>query len=205
MGYQGKTMTPVSFRNSITITLPMWMNGFIESWQDGFETVEKRMRFVIACASKSISSNSGGPFAAAVFDHISHALVAAGVNLVTTQCCSSAHAEIVALSFAQQNLGRFDLSDGGKCQYELVTSTAPCAMCLGAVPWSGVTRLACGARDEDARAVGFDEGAKVADWIAQLNNRGIEVLTDVCREEAASVLRSYASLGGIIYNSKNSF
>jgi tRNA(Arg) A34 adenosine deaminase TadA len=204
MGYQGKTMTPVSLRNSITITLPIWMDEFIQSWQYGFDTVEKRMCFVIACASKSISSNSGGPFAAAVFEHTSHALVAAGVNLVTTQCCSSAHAEIVALSFAQQNLGRFDLSDGGKCQYELVTSTAPCAMCLGAVPWSGVARLVCGARDEDARAVGFDEGAKVADWIAQLNSRGIEVLTDVCREEAVSVLRAYASLGGIIYNSRTS-
>ncbi|HEX2957906.1 MAG TPA: nucleoside deaminase [Chitinispirillaceae bacterium] len=198
-------MTPGILRKSITITLPAWMDDFISQWTEGFETVEQRMRFVIACALKSVSSNSGGPFAAAVFDQTSHALVAAGVNLVTTQCCSSAHAEIVALSFAQQNLGRFDISDGGKLHYELVTSTAPCAMCLGAVPWSGVTRLVCGARDEDARAVGFDEGAKVTDWVAQLNRRGIEVITDVCREEAASVLRSYASLGGVIYNSRNSF
>lgn len=197
-------MRPVTLRNSITITLPAWMDEFILSWKSGFETVEQRMRFVIACASKSISSNSGGPFAAAVFERASHTLVAAGVNLVTTQCCSSAHAEIVALSFAQRNLGRFDLSDGGTLQFELVTSTAPCAMCLGAVPWSGITRLVCGARDEDARAVGFDEGAKVIDWIPQLNSRGIEVLTDVCRDEAAEVLRAYASLGGMIYNSRSS-
>jgi hypothetical protein len=34
---------------------------------------------------------------------------------------------------------------------------------FGAVPWSGVRRLACGARDEDASDIGFDEGPKMAD------------------------------------------
>lgn len=192
------------FSHSITITLPEWIDDFVKSWSDGFETTEKRMRFVIACAKKNISCRSGGPFAAAVFDCYTDTLVAPGVNLVTTQCCSSAHAEIVALSCAQKTLSRFDLSDGGRAEYELVTSAAPCAMCLGAIPWSGVTRLVCGARDEDARRVGFDEGAKVTDWIAQLGTRGIEVVTDVCREEAASVLTSYASEDGIIYNSRSS-
>lgn len=193
-----------AFSRSINIKLPDWIDDFVNSWDDDFETVEKRMRFVIACAKRSVSCRSGGPFAAAVFDCSTDTLIAPGVNLVTTQCCSSAHAEIVALSCAQQTLGRFDLSDGGRVQYELVTSTAPCAMCLGAIPWSGVTRLVCGARDADARGVGFDEGAKVTDWITQLGNRGIDVLTDICREEAASVLRSYASEGGIIYNSRSS-
>jgi tRNA(Arg) A34 adenosine deaminase TadA len=203
VGKRREKVNRVLFSHSITITLPEWIDDFVQSWSDSFETTEKRMRFVIACAKKSISLKSGGPFAAAVFDCSSNTLVAPGVNLVTTQCCSSAHAEIVALSCAQKTLSRFDLSDGGRAEYELVTSTAPCAMCLGAIPWSGVTRLVCGARDEDAREVGFDEGAKVTDWIAQLGARGISVLTDICREEAASVLRSYASEDGIIYNSRS--
>jgi tRNA(Arg) A34 adenosine deaminase TadA len=73
-------------------------------------------------------------------------------------------------------------------------------MCFGASPWSGVRRLVCGARDEDARAIGFDEGPKLADWITALNDRGIAVLRDVLRDEAVGVLKDYIEAGGIIYN-----
>jgi tRNA(Arg) A34 adenosine deaminase TadA len=110
------------------------------------------------------------------------------------------HAEIVALALAQKILGRYDLSDGGKLHYELVAAAEPCAMCFGAVPWSGVQRLVCGARDEDARAIGFDEGPKMADWVKALNDRGITVVRDVLRGEASDVLREYAAAGGMIYN-----
>jgi len=73
-------------------------------------------------------------------------------------------------------------------------------MCFGAVPWSGVTRLVCGARDEDARSIGFDEGPKLANWVEALEQRGITVVRDVLREQAANVLREYADTGGTIYN-----
>ena len=121
--------------------------------------------------------------------------------MVVTSNCSVLHAEIVALVLAQKTLGRYDLSDEGRLHYDLVAATEPCAMCFGAVPWSGVRRLVCGARDEDARAIGFDEGPKLDDWVAALNNRGIAVLRDVLREEAAAVLREYVAVGGMIYNS----
>ena len=124
-------------------------------------------------------------------------LIAAGVNLVVPAHASIAHAEMIALTLAQQRLGTHDLSETG-C--ELATSTEPCAMCLGAIPWSGVTRLLCGARDEDARAVGFDEGAKPANWVQELTSRGIEVVRDVLRDEARAVLRDYKQSGGTIYN-----
>ena len=62
--------------------------------------------------------------------------------------------------------------------------------------------LLCGARAEDARAVGFDEGEKPADWPAALERRGISVGRDVLREEAAAVLRRYAEGGGEIYNAR---
>lgn len=75
-------------------------------------------------------------------------------------------------------------------------------MCLGAIPWSGVSRLVCGARDEDARRIGFDEGDKPSDWIGRLRKRGIEVVRDVSRTEAVSVLEEYARNGGIIYNGR---
>ena len=108
--------------------------------------------------------------------------------------------EIVALILAQQKTGSFDLGAEGMGPYELVTSTEPCAMCLGAVQWSGVRGLVCGAQGEDAERIGFDEGEKPANWKEALERRGISVVRDVCREEAATVLREYAESGGVLYN-----
>jgi tRNA(Arg) A34 adenosine deaminase TadA len=73
-------------------------------------------------------------------------------------------------------------------------------MCLGAVPWSGVSRLICGARDEDARRIGFDEGSKPTNWIGELEQRGIVVVRDVLRQKAVKVLEEYKASGGPIYN-----
>ncbi len=85
-------------------------------------------------------------------------------------------------------------------EYELVASTEPCAMCLGAIPWSGIRSIVYAARDEDARSCGFDEGAKPKDWIEQLEKRGILVCTDVLRKEAKDILEQYTSNGGVVYN-----
>jgi tRNA(Arg) A34 adenosine deaminase TadA len=183
----------------ICVILPPWVESFIETAPAVFRDGEERMRFVIALARRNVQEETGGPFAAAVFDEKGR-LVAPGINLVIATNCSVLHAEIVALMFAQRKLARYDLSDGNRQRFELVSTTEPCAMCFGAVPWSGVQRLVCGARDEDARAIGFDEGPKLKDWVSALNSRGIAVQRDVLREEATAVLREYAAAGGVIYN-----
>jgi len=187
----------------IHIELPLWLQRLAVDEREVYGTREKRMEFVIGLSRQNIENESGGPFAAAVFDRGSGRLIAAGVNLVTSAGLSIAHAEMVALMQAQALLGGFDLGGAGMPECELVTSTAPCAMCLGAVPWSGVRAVVCGARDEDARAVGFDEGSKRQDWVRELEVRGIEVAQDVLRDEAAAVLRGYADRGGIVYNGRN--
>ncbi len=137
-----------------------------------------------------------------MFDLSTDRLVAPGVNLVTATNLSAAQAEIVAIMIAQRVLGDFDLGGRGHPPYELVASTEPCAQCFGAVPWSGVRRLACGARDKDASEIGFDEGPKTADWVSSLERRGISVVRDVHRAEAAAVLQEYAERGGSIYNAR---
>jgi tRNA(Arg) A34 adenosine deaminase TadA len=183
----------------LRISLPSWVEPFIETAPAVFRDVEERMRFVIALARRNVQEGTGGPFAAAVFDEKGR-FIAPGINLVIASNCSVLHAEIIALMLAQKSLARYDLSDGGRQHYDLVSTTEPCAMCFGAMPWSGVRQLVCGARDEDARAIGFDEGPKLADWVSALNSRGITVQRDVLREEAAAVLRDYAAAGGVIYN-----
>ena len=182
----------------LLITLPDWVERFLRLQPKVFSTVEDRMRLVLALARQNIEHQTGGPFGAAIFDDHG-CLIAPGINLVTATNCSVLHAEIVAIMLAQQRLGRYDIG-GGKDRYELVASTEPCAMCFGAVPWSGVARLTCGARDEDARRIGFDEGPKLADWQQALAERGIAVLRDILHEEAVAVLDQYSGLGGIIYN-----
>jgi tRNA(Arg) A34 adenosine deaminase TadA len=137
-----------------------------------------------------------------VFEMESGRLVAAGVNLVVYEGCSIRHAEMIALMLAQKSVGTFDLGAVGIPGCELVTSAEPCAMCLGAIPWSGVRRLVSGARGEDVEAIGFDEGSKPDGWGGELERRGIEVIRDCCRDEAVAVLREYAGKGGPLYNSR---
>jgi tRNA(Arg) A34 adenosine deaminase TadA len=184
----------------VTINLPAWVDSFLATAPTVFKSIEDRMRFVLDLSEQNVQNGTGGPFAASVFEHDGR-LVAAGVNLVVATNCSVFHAEIVALVLAQRVMGRYDLSDGGRLHYDLFATTEPCAMCFGAIPWSGVQRLICGARDEDARAIGFDEGPKMIDWVTALNDRGIEVVRDVLRPDAVAVIQDYAAIGGTIYNS----
>jgi tRNA(Arg) A34 adenosine deaminase TadA len=182
-----------------TTRLPNWLTEMLNHSAKHFPTREDRMRFVNALARENVKSKTGGPFGAGVFDS-SGCLVAPGVNLVELSNCSILHAEMVAIALAQKNLGRYDISDNGKCNYELVVSAEPCAMCFGAIPWSGVARVVCGARDEDARSIGFDEGPKLHNWVESLEERGIQVSLDVLRRESVDVLKLYVQLGGAIYN-----
>lgn len=181
------------------LRLPEWIPDFLRSRVSrDLSEVSARMDLILEMATLHVSEGTGGPFAAGVFSMSNHRLVAVGVNLVMPAATPVAHAEVVAFTMAGQALGSFDLSASGPT--ELVSSTEPCAMCLGAVQWSGVRRLVCGASDADARSIGFDEGHKPDDWVAGLEARGVEVLQGVRRDAAAKVLRGYVSEGGHVYN-----
>lgn len=186
----------------VTLGLPGWVEELLSDPERTYPTEEDRMRLVVELSRLNVERGTGGPFGAAIFERETGRLLAPGMNLVVPSSCSVAHAEMVAIMIAQQVAGDFDLGGGGKPAYELYASTEPCAMCFGATPWSGVRGLLCGARDEDARAVGFDEGAKLPDWITALEERGISVKRDVLREDAARVLRDYANSGGEVYNAR---
>lgn len=186
----------------LTLRLPAWIEDVLPDSAATYSTDQDRMALAIELARQNVRRGTGGPFGAAIFDATTHTLVAAGVNLVTSQGCSVAHAETLAIMFAQRRLGTHDLAATGRPPHELATSAVPCAMCLGAIPWSGIRRVVCGAREEDVRAVGFDEGDKPAEWAQKLQARGITVIQDVRRAEAAEVLGEYARRGGPIYNSR---
>ncbi len=170
--------------------------------RDIFANTEERMSLALEVAAENIK-HGGGPFGAAVFDEQGK-LISIGMNLVTPTNCSVLHAEVVALIQAEQALHSYDLSNHGKSHMQLVTTCEPCTMCLGAVIWSGVDSMICGARDEDARAIGFDEGPKPGNIFEELEQRGIHVVRDVLRDEAVEILQRYHSSGNPIYNAGKS-
>lgn len=186
---------------SYTVKLPSWVHAVLPDADMVYATAAERMELAITLAASNIV-NRGGPFGAAIFERYSGRLVAPGINLVLQTNCSVVHAEIVSIMLAQQQVANFDLGAEGLPDYELVTTTEPCAMCLGAIPWSGISSLVCGARDEDARSIGFDEGDKPDDWPRKLQSRTISVTRDVLRDKAKAVLQQYVDAGGIIYNGR---
>jgi guanine deaminase len=92
----------------------------------------------------------GGPFGALIVRD--GAVIATGVNAVTTTNDPTAHAEVVAIRTACQAIGDFRL-DG--CV--LVTSCEPCPLCLAASLWARLDRVIYAADRHDAARGGFDD------------------------------------------------
>lgn len=88
------------------------------------------------------------PVGAVVISNSGELLAAAG-NERLLRSDPTAHAEVLALRAAGQQLGDWQLTG---CS--LVVTLEPCTMCAGAVVQSRVQRLVFGAWDEKAGAVG---------------------------------------------------
>jgi len=191
----------MTIHSHCSFELPAWVKPFLVDWQQPLSSISVRMQLAIALSRESVMQKTGGPFGAVVVHEKTGELLSVGINLVTTAGLSIAHAEMVALSLAQLSVGQWNLSHSGPLQ--LVTSCEPCAMCFGALPWSGISSLICGARKQDAEAAGFDEGDKPGQWVKSLQRRDIEVERGVLRSEAAAVLAYYSDNGGSIYNASH--
>ncbi|MCC7153856.1 MAG: nucleoside deaminase [Bryobacterales bacterium] len=108
------------------------------------------LRRAIELAVENVRSGRGGPFGAVII--ADGAIVAEGVNQVTSTNDPTAHAEVVAIRAACRKLGRFDLRG---CQ--IYASCEPCPMCLAAIYWARIDQLYFGATHKDAAAAGFDD------------------------------------------------
>jgi tRNA(Arg) A34 adenosine deaminase TadA len=184
---------------AVAASCPEWMEQAVD-WGTRYATDESRMSLAIELARQNVQRGTGGPFGAAVFESSTGALVAAGVNSVTRLQNSMLHAEVLAIMLAESRVGSYTLLGPELPHHELVTTCDPCAMCLGAVLWSGVRRLVTGADRADASALDFDEGPVFPESYAYLEARGVVVVRGVLRREAAAVLELYRRQGGVIYN-----
>ena len=95
---------------------------------------EEFMREAIALSKENISTTMGGPFGAVVVKD--GKIIGRGVNNVTTCNDPTAHAEIVAIRQACEEMEDFSLAG---C--EIYSSCEPCPMCLSAIYWARIDKL----------------------------------------------------------------
>ena len=184
---------------TLTLTLPTWISGV--AVPDRLTHLTDRMELVLDLAQRNVDHGTGGPFASAVFEQESGRLISVGVNRVVPENSSLAHAEVLAIGLAQAAVGTYDLGGSDLPRLQLVSSSQMCAMCLGAVVWSGVGEVVYATTSGDVIAtVGFDEGPTPPDYSQQLEHRGISVIPGVMRDEGLRVLRRYVAAGGTVYN-----
>lgn len=183
---------------SITVDIPAWVDTVV-AWDQPYHSDEEKITLTIDLALANIQHGTGGPFGAAVFDGPSGRVLGVGVNRVVPLNNSTLHAEMLALMLAEQALASFSLATK-QAERELFASCEPCAMCLGAVLWSGVKRLAWAGSGEDARALGFDEGPVFPESYKYLQRAGIRLVPNIQREAAQKVFQAYVQAGGLVYN-----
>lgn len=196
---------PTPHPDHVLLTTPAWFQHRVSALPESIATPEERMRVVLEFARDNVTHDTGGPFAAGVFEHATGRVVAMGVNRVVPTTCSSAHAEIMALSLAQKRLGTYDLGHAG-LDHDLVVNWRPCAMCFGAVLWSGIRHLIiAGSGPELEVLTGFDEGPIHPDWKNELTRRGIDVVDNVLRESAVDLFRWFQNSGRMVYNARQGY
>lgn len=141
----------------------------------------------LACVNVA---NGGGPFGALVVkDQI---VIASSGNRVTPNLDSTAHAEILAIRLACQNLTDFQLTD---CT--LYTSCEPCPMCLGAIYWARLKDVYFACNRFDAAAAGFDDSF-IYDEIPKLPAQRRIAMQYLNLPEAGSPFQIWNQLAGKI-------
>jgi len=100
------------------------------------------------------------------------------------------HAELRAIEDAMDNLGGHLCAEGGK-EVTIYSSCEPCAMCVGAILYTGISRLVYGATLEDSKECVNEILAHSKDVVEACSNRKIEIVSEVERKEAVKVLKEW--------------
>jgi guanine deaminase len=148
------------------------------------------MARAIQLSLENVRSGRGGPFGCVVVKDGD--IVSEGANRVTATNDPTAHAEVLAIRQACQNLSCFELRD---C--DLYSSCEPCPMCLGAIYWARIRRVYFGNLAEDAAKIGFDDSAIYAEITQPHAEREIPMI-QMMRKEALAAFRAWEEHPGKI-------
>lgn len=150
------------------------------------DTVDKNKKFMeeaIKLAHSNVEGNNGGPFGAVVVKD--GEIIGRGKNKVTSSHDPTAHAEIVAIREAAQNLGTFNLEG---C--EIYASCEPCPMCLGAIYWARLDKLFYAGTKDDAAKADFDDSFIYKEFCMPKEDRSIPS-SQLMREDAVRVFEAW--------------
>ncbi len=174
------------FPPRIIIDQPGWLERFADPAQV-YETDEAKMDLVISLARENLRQGTGLPFGAAIFDRRTNTPVGLGSNLVSRSNNSILHAETMAIMSAQAGLQGCLLGEDQGHRFELIASSEPCAMCLGAAWYAGLRRVVHGTLGPDIRPYGYGLGPGLSDLEAFFNGTEFEIKGGVRRKEALAL------------------
>lgn len=140
------------------------------------------MRKAIALSDESVDAG-GGPFGAVIVKD--GKVVGAAANRVTLNNDPTAHAEVMAIREACQNLGTFDLSG---CT--LYASCEPCPMCLSAIYWARIDEYFYANDKNDAKSIDFDDAFIYEEIDKEPEERYIK-RGQIIRDEAIKVFEKW--------------
>ena len=144
---------------------------------------ERFMQEAIELSKKGMLNKEGGPFGCVIVKD--DVVVGRGNNKVTSSNDPTAHAEVVAIRDACNNLNSFQLTD---C--EIYSSCEPCPMCLGAIYWARPKAIYFANNREDAADAGFDDSMLYDEMKRSINERIIPI-TSIGRAEAIKVFEEW--------------
>ena len=146
------------------------------------------MRMAIELAENNVTREQGGPFGAVIVKD--GMVLARSANKVVPNNDPTAHAEILAIRLACQELNTFDLSG---C--EIYTSCEPCPMCLGAIYWARIDKIHYANTKADAAAVGFDDAFIYEELDKPLDKRKL-LTVQLMRDEAMNAFKLWSGFEG---------
>jgi guanine deaminase len=129
---------------------------------------ETLMQRVVEIAGEGVKNGNGGPFASLVVHN--GKIIAESCNMVFTTNDPTAHAEIMAIRLASQELGTAELND---C--ELYSLGEPCPMCMAAIYWAGIDKVYFANTKEEAANVGFDDSFIYRELSLAFDQRTLEI------------------------------
>jgi len=135
-----------------------------------------------------ISKNSTFPYGAIIVKN--NKIIGRSDSNTIVSKSEISHAELVAIEDAMEHLGGHLSAEGGKGT-TIYSSCEPCAMCMGAILYTGVERMVYGATIEDSKECVNEILIKAEDIANSCTNRKIEIVKEFEREKAIEVLNEW--------------
>lgn len=147
--------------------------------------MNKYMNLANDLAKQNIKTNDGGPFGAVIVKD--DKIVGIGNNQVIKNNDPTAHAEVIAIRDACNNLNTFDLTG---C--EIYTSCYPCPMCLSAIMWANIKVVYYGNTRKDANGIGFRDDV-MYEFLDNMEDETVLKLIQIDRENTIKTFIEFNS------------